>query len=249
MSYCGAELHSASLDVALLNDQCKEAVYKTAPLCLTVQMNFIGFDPDVEVSRTRRRLPHWFQIGRTYCVTFRLADSLPRLTRDAIKIERAEWLAARGVAKMEELSDEDRVRFRHRFTKKVDALLDNGYGECQLRDSANAAIVGDALTFFDGDRYELDAFVVMPNHVHLLVCPIKPLALPKILQSCKRHAAREINRRMGRTGQALWLDENFDHLVRSSKQLDCLRIYIEQNPGKAGLKNGEYLLGQGGAVL
>jgi len=81
---------------------------------------------------------------------------------------------------------------------------------------------------------ELDAFVVMPNHVHLLVCPVKPFTLPKILQSWKRHAAREINRRMGRTGKALWLDENFDHVVRSSKQLDYLRGILSRTLVKRG---------------
>jgi hypothetical protein len=212
-------------------------------------MNFIPFDPDVEVMRRRRRLPHWFQSGRTYYVTFRLADSLPQSKRDAIRMEREEWITARGVAKLEDLSDDDRIRFRHRFTEKVEALLDNGYGECQLRDRANAGIVGDSLKFFDGERYELDAFVVMPNHVHLLVCPIVPCLLAEILQSWKRHSAREINRREGRTGKALWLDENFDHVVRSGRQLDYLRGYIEQNPGEAGLRCGEFLVGRGGADL
>ena len=212
-------------------------------------MNFIPFDLDVEVRRTRRRLPHWFQNGCTYYVTFRLADSLPRAKRDGIKKEREEWLTARGVNRMEELSDEDRRRYRHFFTEKIEVLLDNGYGACQLRDPDNAGIVGDALKFFDGERYELDAFVVMPNHVHLLVCPTAPVQLSEILGSWKRHSAREINRREERTGRPLWLDENFDHVVRSGRQLECLRGYIEQNPVVAGLREGEFLVGRGGADL
>ena len=64
-------------------------------------MDFLPFDPEADVSRSRRRLPHWFQEGRTYYLTFRLADSLPKSTRKEINEEREKWLIAQGITGQE----------------------------------------------------------------------------------------------------------------------------------------------------
>ena len=206
-------------------------------------MSFVPFNPAENVQRTRRTLPHWFQDGRTYFVTFRLADSMPREKREQVEAQRDAWMHAKGIAaldQIETLPEEDRKEYHRIFTAKIHELLDAGYGSCVFREPENAQIVANALLFFDGTRCEMPALVVMPNHVHLLTCPLPPHTLSELLHSWKRHTSREINKRLGRSG-TLWLDENFDHIVRSQEQLEHFRNYIRDNPKKARLPAGSYL--------
>src|SRR4030095_9127717 len=102
-----------------------------------------------------------------------------------------------------------------------------------LRDGRAANIVVDSILFGVPKRYDLFAFVVMPNHVHLLLQPHLPLE--KITPGIKGFPSRGINSLQGQQGRAWWLDESFDHWVRN--QGEFLRIigYIELNPAKAGL--------------
>ncbi len=209
-------------------------------------MPFKPYDRDVETSRHRRRLPHWFQEGRTYFVTFRLADSLPRDKREHLLEERHAWLAAHGLTSpdpVDNLSRKDQLAYRIWFSERTDKLLDAGYGSCILAQPEPSGILEQSLRYFDGERYHLDEYVIMPNHVHLLVCPIHPASLSQILQSWKRHSARKINRLIGKTGSSLWLDENFDHIIRSLEKLEQYHDYIRSNPLKAGLREETYKLG------
>ena len=206
-------------------------------------MPFIPFNPVENVQRTRRALPHWFQEGRTYFVTFRLADSMPREKREQLEAQRNAWMHAQGLKSLDEiefLSEEDRKEYHRIFTVKIHELLDAGYGSCALRDPENAQIVSNALMFFDGQRCEMISFVVMPNHVHVLTCPIEPHSLSELLHSWKRFTSREIHKRTGETG-TLWLDENFDHIVRTEHQLEHFRNYIRDNPKKARLPEGTFI--------
>jgi REP element-mobilizing transposase RayT len=109
--------------------------------------------------------------------------------------------------------------------------LNAGNGSCALRDQENAAIVSDALRYFEGQRYDLDEYVVMPNHVHVLVKPRVGYGLANILHSWKSFTANRINRRIGLTGQ-LWQHESYDHIVRNEKAMIAIRSYIRENPGK-----------------
>ena len=106
-----------------------------------------------------------------------------------------------------------------------------------LREAANAGIVSDALRHFDGQRYELASFVVMPNHVHVLFHPLGEHRLEDILKSWKGFTAREINKRTGRKG-ALWQEEYWNRLVRSERHFWKYAGYIRENPGTAGLREG-----------
>jgi len=107
-----------------------------------------------------------------------------------------------------------------------------------------SALVEDALHHFDGSRYVLDAYAVMPNHVHVLMKPLNPCGLPRILHSWKSFSAHRANLMLGRQG-AFWQDESFDHVVRSAQQLAFYRKYIEENPSKAQLLDGESRCGRG----
>jgi len=95
--------------------------------------------------------------------------------------------------------------------------MDRGYGTCQLAQPEIAELVADALQHFDGERYLLGSFVIMPNHVHALVRPVMGHELSKILHSWKSFTATQANRRLQRTG-TFWQEESFDHIVRDEQE-------------------------------
>lgn len=166
----------------------------------------------------RRRLPHSSGEGLLQFVTFRLADSVP------VKlIER--WKA------LVDLTDpKTAVAFR----KKIERFLDRGYGDCALRRRDVAKIVRDSLFFLDGKKYELIAWVIMPNHVHILILPALGIELEEITHSINSYTAHEVNKLLGRTGQ-LWEHESFDRYIRNETHRRNVIRYIEINPVKARL--------------
>jgi len=116
----------------------------------------------------------------------------------------------------------------------MDHLLDTATtGPFYLRRPEIAEMVIDAIRYRDPGHYHLHSFVVMPNHVHLLVTPRVPLS--QIMQSLKRFTARKGNLILGFTGQPFWQDENFDRVVRNQREFNRIVSYIETNPVKAGI--------------
>ncbi len=209
-------------------------------------MPFQPFDPEAEVRITRQNLPHWRQEGVTYFVTSRLADSIPRARLEQWKEDREAWTRAHGLSdpgEIRTLPDIRQREFQRTFTKKWHDWLDAGEGECALRNPEAAAAVVEQLIKGHPDEYELDAWVIMPNHLHALVRPLT-LELSHILKRWKGVSARIINLRSERSGN-LWQAEAFDHIVRSVEQREHFRRYIAENPVKAGLKPGEFLVGSG----
>jgi hypothetical protein len=130
------------------------------------------------------------------------------------------------------------------YDDQLEQHLDEGRGACWLRNPAVSAIVENALSHFDGGRYLLGSYVIMPNHVHVLVRPAMEHKLPDILQSWKSFTAKEANKALGRTGE-FWQDESFDHIVRDERQLERFTRYIGENPVSARLPEGQYRLGAG----
>ncbi len=180
-------------------------------------------------------LPHWRQEVATYYVTFRLADSLPRVVIDRVEEDRNRWLRANP----EPHSLTQRKEYR-RFFMAMERHLDAGYGACLLRNQRAQTIVRDTLLFFDGERYLLHDWVLMPNHVHLQMTTMPSRDLTGILHSIKSFSAKEINRALGRRGK-VWQKESFDHIVRNAESFERFRTYIKRNP--MGLESGEFLLG------
>jgi type I restriction enzyme R subunit len=99
--------------------------------------------------------------------------------------------------------------------------------------------VADSLLHFDGERYRMGDFVVMPTHVHLPAAFATADAMTEQCDSWLHYTAFRINRAIGEKGK-FWQQEPFEHLVRSLEQFDYLRQYIADNPRKARLKPGEY---------
>ena len=99
--------------------------------------------------------------------------------------------------------------------------------------------MADSLLHFDGDRYDLTDFVVMPNHVHVLVAFPDESSMLAQCDSWKHFTTTQINRALGRKGR-FWQQDGFDHLVRSVEQFEYLRRYIAENPRRANLQLGEF---------
>jgi len=211
-------------------------------------MSFELFDPELEVRITEGKLPHWYQPGVTYFITFRTADSVPKSVADLWHRRRHDWLQRHRIdatrpnwkSAFRALPARQQNEFHATFSREFLEYLDRGYGECVLKQPELAKIVADSLMHFDGQRYEMGDFVVMPNHVHLLVCLLGDTDLEEQGYSWKKYTATKINRALGRRGE-FWYPESFDHLVRSPEHFEYFRAYIANNPRKARLRAGEYL--------
>ncbi len=199
---------------------------------------FRGIDPHAPVKITHRNLPHWRQDGATYFVTFRLADAVPATLRRQWSEEFETWRKFHP----EPWDAKTKHEYQHRFREERERWLDAGHGECLLRDSKVRAIVEQALRHFERERYTLDVWAIMPNHVHVIVQPADGQELSDILHAWKSFTARQVNEALGRKGQ-LWQDENFDRIVRDLEELERTRTYIRNNPEKAGLDEREFSLG------
>ena len=180
--------------------------------------------------RSGGNLPHWEQGSVWYFVTFRLFDALPLAVVEEIKRERELWKQTHD---LKCLSTDERIEYHRLFSERYESLLDAGNGSCLLRESRNLEIVRKALRFFEGQRYNLDEFVIMPNHVHVLVKPLEEHRLVDILHSWKSYTANQINKRLQRTGP-LWQHESYDHIVRNEMARNAIRRYIRENPKVAG---------------
>jgi type I restriction enzyme R subunit len=209
------------------------------------------FDPNRDVRITEGNLPHWFQSGVTYFITFRTDDSMPKEVADLRYQLRDDWLRRHGIdpiavdwmKQLQRLPETQQNEFHAIFSREYLECLDKGHGGCVLKRPERAELVAKSLRHFDGDRYHLGDFVVMPNHVHLLVCLLGNTELEAQCYSWKKFTGTKINDALGRRGR-FWQEESFDHLIRSPGQFEYLRGYIADNPKKAGLRGGEFLLWQ-----
>lgn len=141
---------------------------------------FQFYNKELETRRTRRDLPHWEQDRVCAFVTFRMADSLPQEVIAEWLAERDAWLRAHGIdpdnerwrEALDDLPDEIVDAFHRTFTRRLHEFLDAGYGSCLLRRAELRRIVEDSLRHWHSERCLLAGWVMMPNHVHVLVQPM-----------------------------------------------------------------------------
>ncbi|MGV3755728.1 MAG: transposase [Verrucomicrobiota bacterium] len=162
----------------------------------------------------RGYLPHRDEKGLTQFVTIRLKDSFPAVLR-------AEW------EQLWKIEDDRKKR------AELEAYLDKGRGECHLRVPEIACLAEESLRCFHGQRYELKAWVVMPNHVHALF-RVGDVPMSEVLEGWKKFIAREANLMLGRRG-AFWEADYWDTFMRDEEHELKARLYIEKNPLKARL--------------
>ncbi len=172
---------------------------------------------------SRSYLPHFDAARIVQGITFRLADSVPQSVI-------ARW---REEILLNQRLRTDRARHEE-LQRRVARYEDAGRGECHLRRPEIAALVRAALLRFDGERYQLLAWCVMPNHVHVLIKQKQGFPLGELVRSWKLFTAREANIILGRTGR-FWMPEYHDRRIRDEEHLNRAVVYIENNPVKAGL--------------
>ncbi len=168
---------------------------------------------------SRGYLPHFDGGAIAQTITFRLFDSMPQNVLEQWRVELAHLPQA----------DYDRER-----RKRIDAYLDHSYGNCYLKENRLAEVVQNTLLHFDGERHALHAWVIMPNHVHVLFTPQAHWEMSQITHSWKSFAAMECNKILRRKGE-FWQREIFDRYIRDEKHFANVVAYIENNPVKAGL--------------
>ena len=166
-------------------------------------------------AHSRGYLPH-IEGAELQMITYRLGDALP--------IEVMQGLAHLG-------SEKRRV--------DTEQLLDAGYGQCWLAYPNIAKIVIDNWLRFAGKRYRILAYVVMPNHVHLLIHVFEDSSLSKIIQSWKSYTAKKIDKQLDLAGQQptlpIWQPDYWDRFIRNQAHLEAAIAYIHNNPVTAGL--------------
>lgn len=188
-----------------------------------------------EIEKTENNLPHWQQSGACYFITFRLADAIPVELREQWQLERERWLHVHPPP----WSLRDELEYHERFSQQTERWLDAGHGECLLGDLVIRAVVEECLRHFDGCRYFHHAWVIMPNHVHLLTTIHEGHALESVMHTWKSFTAHRINQQTGRAGP-LWQEDYFDRLIRDGEHFANCARYIARNPQKAGLSSGKF---------
>jgi len=193
----------------------------------------------------KRNLPHYQPLDAVYFATFRLANSLPKSVIEQLRIENLKQTNKIESLKNKKERENKLYHQQKRYFGKFDSLLDNSTsGSVWLKDERVAKLVSDSIRFRDNKEYDLYAYCVMPNHVHMLFDVTRNAVsrhnvaetyiVTRILQSLKMFTARDANEILERKGQ-FWHRESYDHIVRNQEEFINVVDYIIQNPVKAGL--------------
>ena len=172
---------------------------------------------DAEGWHYRGYLPHFEASSVPQFITFRLADSLPKSLFQKLRRQRDFGLLTQS-----------------EYGWLLDRYLDRSSGECPLSRNDVSELVRDSILYFAASRYELHSWVIMPNHVHLLVTLLKRESLSSVMHSLKSFTSHEANKLLNRTGR-FWSKEYFDRYIRDSEHFLKTAKYIEMNPVKARL--------------
>jgi len=199
----------------------------------------------------KRNLPHFQPPGYAFFITFRLHGTLPKEVVNKLKAMKDKELKLIAGYDNSKVKNEKYSEFKKRYFKLYDDYLDSASrGPSWLKDTRIAEIVKSSIHFRDEKEYDLIAYTIMPNHVHLVIIPIveriadslsperkeNPYIVTKILQDLKKYTARECNKLLNREG-SFWQHESYDHVVRDMKALRRIVDYVLNNPVKAGLVN------------
>lgn len=163
-------------------------------------------------------LPHYEAGERMQLITYRLFDSM----------------ASETLAQYQELIEVAKGRLDPRQLSRMETFLDEGRGSCMLQHESVARMVCENLLHFDQVKYKLHAWVIMPNHVHVLITPVNGFLLSEIVHSWKSFTSKKANKLLNRRGE-FWRRDYFDRLIRDEKHYIRTVEYIHNNPVKASL--------------
>jgi putative transposase len=193
-------------------------------------------NPRISGVHSRGYLPHVKREGASSFVTFRLADSLPAEilmkfeAQRAQRLRRVHQIVNRGLTTTDSAEEINRD-----FRRRVERYLDKGHGACHLRRFDVAELVTNAVRHFEGQRYVLRDWVVMPNHVHAVLWPMPNEVLGEVLKSWKQFTSRRAKPMVGVTAEHFWQPESFDHWIRDDQEMARICRYIRNNPVSARL--------------
>jgi REP element-mobilizing transposase RayT len=184
-------------------------------------------------------LPHLFDINKPVFVTYRLRFTMPKSILDELIKRKIEWFdeikSLEYKEKQQYIAEQNNVFFTwyDELIAKSEEIP-NFLHRPDIRD-----IISASFRFFDNQRYQLLAYCIMPNHVHVLMYPVTQAngdiySTAHITYTWKRFTANQINKILNREG-SLWQRESYDHLVKNEKELYHTLTYIIDNPVKAGL--------------
>lgn len=188
----------------------------------------------------RRHLPHIQPRGATFFITFRLANSLPAEVLEKLESERAAIeIEVNAMTDPDEKCRCKKIKQKKWFAKWDDALDKVQIGDFYLREPEIAATVANSIRFHDGKWFDVIAYCIMPNHVHLVITPFEKTenqeySLSEILHNIKRNSAKQSNKILGRAG-SFWQHESYDHFIRDDAEQERVVKYVLNNPVKAGL--------------
>ncbi len=186
-----------------------------------------------------RSLPHLFDIHKPVFTTFRLKFTLPQSIIDELTQRKIEWQNAYDALddkeKAAELKKKDAKYFQ--WFDKLLAKSDDAPN--LLSNDDCASYIQETLHYHDSSRYELIAYCIMPNHVHVIILPLlnpdgNIYPISRITYSWKRYSANKINKYLDKKGN-LWQAESYDHLVKDEEELYRTIEYVINNPVEAGL--------------
>ncbi|MDR0381613.1 MAG: transposase [Oscillospiraceae bacterium] len=180
-------------------------------------------NPQFQGWHSRGYLSHFDSPNTIQSITIRLADSVPASVISA-------WKEELHILQTTSADDSSMAKLRDKIEKYEDAR----YGNCYLRNPQIAEVVRDALFHFDGKRYRLLEWCIMPNHVHVMIEVLHTDTTSKIVHSWKSFTANRANAILGRSG-SFWMPDYFDRYIRDERHFNIVRNYIRNNPVKAGL--------------
>ena len=186
-------------------------------------LKFVNRREFIQIAGTR--IPHWNQSDCVQFVTFRLVDSLPQSKLHEYRQKREEWLNTHPKPWDSSIQED----YDNIFGAALDKWIDAGYGECLLKDKRVRDALEDVIMHSDGMSYDIYAFVIMPNHVHVLLTPREGSTVQGIVGAWKSASSHVINTLLERRG-AVWERESFDHLVRNVEDFKEYLQYIVDNP-------------------
>lgn len=188
-----------------------------------------------EILKHGHKLPHWQQGEAMQFVTFRLGDAMPAAKLRQWKEERDVWL----VHHPKPWSPEEEKEYHRRFTRRLEEWLDEGAGSCLLAEQAHREIVQGVLMHYQGVKVEHHAWVIMPNHLHLIFTLKVPLET--LMKAWKGTSAHRIGK------GSIWQKNYRDTLIRDDGHFSNAVRYIRRNPAK--LQAGTFTLWQGERAL
>lgn len=176
--------------------------------------------------QTKGNLPHWVQDSKIYFVTFRMGDSLP----PHVLQEYEDYCAyQQQVIESNGGLPEDWTQFEIEKHNRILRYLDAGYGSCVLKNPEVRKVVEQSLSYINGRQCTIHDYVIMPNHVHLLVEVKGNNHVTELIGNVKKYTARVINAMLNRSGK-FWQHEIHDRIVRNERHYWYSARYIAYNP-------------------